>query len=139
VLSLQTGQPFTVTSGQDNSLSGVGADRPDIIGDPTRDSSRDPVREWFNIRAFTQNREGTFGTAGRNILIGPGLAQMDLSVVKDIPVREQIQLQFRAESFNLFNTPNFGLPSSSLTSGTYGRITSALAPRILQFGLKLRF
>jgi hypothetical protein len=139
VLSLQTGQPFTVTSGQDNSLSGVGADRPDIAGDPSRDPNRDPVREWFNTRAFVQNREGTFGAAGRNILIGPGLAQLDLSLVKDIPVREQMDVQFRAESFNLFNRPNFGLPSASLTSGTYGRITSALSPRILQFGLKLRF
>ena len=142
-LTLESGAPFSIVAGQDNSLSGVGSDRADLVGDPSRQArqepNRDPVREWFNTRAFAPNREGTFGTAGRNIVFGPGLANVDVAVAKYFPVTEALRVQFRSEFFNLFNRANFGLPSNSLTSGTYGRITAALDPRILQFGLKLQF
>ncbi len=144
VLSLQSGAPYSVNSGLDNSRSGVGADRSDLIGNTSRsarqDPNRDPVLEWFNTKAFAQNALGTFGTSGRNIIIGPGLANVDFSLAKDFILYRESRLQFRAEAFNLFNRPNFAGPrSDSLTSGTYGRLTSALDPRILQFALKLMF
>jgi hypothetical protein len=139
VLSLQSGAPFSIQAGRDNSLSGVGSDRADLVGDPSRSGGGDPLRKWFNTDAFAPNGPGTFGTSGRNILFAPGLANLDVSLVKNFRLREAATLQFRAESFNLFNHPNFGRPSNSLTSGTYGRITSAGEPRILQFALKLRF
>jgi hypothetical protein len=139
VLSLQTGQPFSVRSGQDNALSGIGLDRADLIGNPTRPAGVDPVRQWFNTKAFTQNAIGTFGNTGRNILIGPGLANVDFAALKNFTIFRESVLQFRAEFFNLFNHPNFGLPANRLTQSTYGRITTALDPRILQFGLKYRF
>jgi hypothetical protein len=122
----------------------VGLDRADLVGDISRsarqDPNRDPVREWFNTKAFAQNKPGTFGTAGRNIIPGPDLQNVDVTVSKMFPIRESVQLQFRSEFFNLLNRTNFVSPRSDrLTSGTFGRLTAAGDPRILQFGLKLRF
>jgi hypothetical protein len=144
VITLQTGAPINVLSGQDNSLSGVNADRPDLVGNPARSArsnpNADPVLQWFNTQAFVQNAIGTFGTTGRNALTGPGLADVDVALAKSIPLGwESTRLQFRAEAFNLANHANFNNPNATLTSGTYGRITTALDPRIMQFVLKLQF
>jgi len=136
---LQSGPPFSIASGRDNSLTDAGSNRADIVGDPTRPAEVDPVWQWFNTAAFVHNAEGTFGNSGRNILFGPGYANVDMAVTKNFVVWKESTIQFRFEAFNLFNRANFALPSSSLTSGTYGRITSAYDPRILQFGLKWRF
>lgn len=143
VFSAQSGQPFTVRAGQDNSLTGVGLDRADLIGDPSRsartDPNRDRVLEWFNTKAFAHSAPGTFGTSGRNNLFGAAIASVDMSVVKDFRFFRENSIQFRAEAFNLLNRANFNLPASQITQGTFGRITSAQDPRILQFALKLRF
>jgi hypothetical protein len=144
VLTLQSGAPINVLSGQDNSLSGVGSDRPDLVGNPARSARANPnadsVLQWFNTQAFVQNAIGTFGTTGRNVLTGPGLADVDIALAKTIPLGwESARLQFRAEAFNLLNHANFNNPNATLTSGTYGRITTALDPRIMQFVLKLQF
>ena len=144
---LESGRPFSVLSGRDNSMSGVGADFADLTGDTSRsarqDPNRDPVLEWFNTQAFVQNAEGTFGNSGRNIIFGPGHANVNLSVSKSFPIAflgEASRIQFRGEFFNLFNRVNLlSKRSESLTSGTYGRITSAADPRILQFALKWHF
>jgi hypothetical protein len=141
-MTLQSGAPFSVNTGRENSLVGYG-NRADLVGDPSRsaraDPNRDPVWEWFNTRAFAHNGPGTYGTSGRNIVFGPGLANVDMSVAKYFTFTERLQLQFRSEFFNLFNRANFNDPSNSITSATYGAITSAMDPRILQFGLKLMF
>ena len=143
-LTVQSGPPYSVLAGQDNSLTGIGADFADVSGGISRaarqDPGRDPVREWFNTRAFTQNATGTFGNAGRNIVIGPGLANLDFALSKNFIVYHESRIQFRTEFFNLFNHTNLNPPRSDrLTSGTYGRITSAFDPRILQFALKWNF
>jgi hypothetical protein len=118
----------------------VNLDRADLVGDITRPEGVDPVRQWYNTRAFAQNATGTFGNSGRNIVNGPGLIALNTMVSKTFPIYEQTSLQFRAEFFNLPNHPNFDSPrTDNLTSGTYGRLTVAQDPRILQFGLKLQF
>jgi hypothetical protein len=142
-LTLQSGAPFSVNSGRENSFVGYG-NRADLTGDPSRaartNPERDPVHEWFNTRAFAHNAPGTYGSSGRNILFGPGLANVDVSLAKYFPViGERLRLQLRGEAFNLFNRANFNDPDSSLASGTYGRILSAMDPRIMQLGLKLIF
>ena len=143
VVSAQSGQPFGVLAGQDNSLTGVGRDRADLIGDPSRtarvDPNRDPVLEWFNTKAFAHSAAGTFGTSGRNNLFGPMLASVDMSLMKDFRFYREYSVQFRAEAFNLLNRANFNLPANRITQGTFGRITSAQDPRILQFALKFKF
>jgi hypothetical protein len=145
ILSFQTGRPFTVAllSDLDNSntgrsILGFGAnDRPHVLRDPAL-SNPTPDR-WFDTSAFTVPPFGSFGNAGRNIVDGPGYQSVNLSVVKDTLLKEGLTLQFRAESFNLFNRPNLDLPDIFLGSPSFGRISSAQGQRHIQFGLKLLF
>ncbi|MEA2542538.1 MAG: hypothetical protein QOH35_3904 [Acidobacteriaceae bacterium] len=139
IASLQTGLPFTVLSGTDRSLSGVGNDYSDIVANPARPAGVSKVKEYFNTRAFVPATLGTFGNIGRNSLRGPGYADVDASIFKDLLQAERIHAQFRAEAFNTFNRANFSNPVSTVSSGTYGQITAANSPRVFQFGLKLLF
>jgi len=145
ILTLQSGRPFTVAllpeidnSGTGRSTLGFGAnDRPNLAGNPNL-SSRTPER-WFNTSAFVFPAPGTFGNAGRNILTGPGYQNLNASLVKNTALTERLNLQLRAEAFNLFNHPNLNLPDNFLGSPTFGRISSAREPRHIQFGVKLLF
>ena len=145
IVTLQTGRPFTVAllsdidnSGTGRSILGFGAnDRPNLVGNP--ELSNPTTSQWFNTAAFAFPAPGTFGDAGRNILEGPGFQSVNASLVKNTRFSERVNLQFRAEAFNLFNHPNFNLPDNFLGSPTFGRITSARDPRHVQFGLKLLF
>jgi hypothetical protein len=145
IVTLQSGRPFTVAllpeidnSNTGRSNLGFGAnDRPNIVGNP-RLEDRSPGK-WFNTAAFALPPRGSFGNAGRNILDGPGFQNVNASLVKNTRLREGMELQFRAEAFNLFNHPNFDLPDNFLGSPTFGQILSAQSPRHIQFGLKLLF
>ena len=139
IASIQTGLPFTVVSGTDRSLSGIGNDYADIAGTPARPAGVSKIKEYFNTAAFVPAATGTFGNVRRNSLRGPGYVNVDTSIFKDIFPGERIHAQFRAEAFNTFNRVNFSNPAASVSSGTYGQITSAGSPRVFQFGLKLLF
>lgn len=145
VVIAQSGFPFTVGSGRDNSFSGVNLDRADFTGGSALlaggRSRGDRVFRWFDTSKFTANAVGTFGNSGRNIVRGPGFFQADLGVVKNTPVNERVNLQFRAEAFNLLNNPNFRLPNSNAASAQFGRITQVVDDnqRIIQLALKLSF
>jgi hypothetical protein len=147
LLTLRSGLPFTVSSGIDNSLSGIGLDRADIIGSPSLAGGRSKaqqLQQWFNTQAFAQNALGTFGTSSRDLLNGPGFANIDFALVRAFSLgkgkqAESRALQFRGEFFNLFNRANFNNPTSSVTSSSFGRILGAGDPRIVQFGMKLVF
>jgi len=144
IVTWQSGVPFSVLSGVDHSFSGVGRDRADYVGgNATLDSGRphgELILQYFNTSVFTVNREGTFGNSGRNILRGPRYFNTDFSILKNTSISDGKSVQFRAEFFNAFNNVNFGLPNSTLSSGSqFGRITSAFDPRIVQFGLKFLF
>ena len=145
IVTLQSGRPFTVAllseidnSGTGRSILGFGAnDRPNVVGNP---NLSDPtLQRWFNTSAFAFPNPGTFGNAGRNIGNGPGYQNVNASLVKNTAITEQVNLQLRAEFFNLFNHPNFNLPDSFLGSPTFGVISSARDPRHIQFGVKLLF
>lgn len=143
IFTLRGGQPFTVLSGVDNSTSGIGKDRADLIGNPNLPKGRGhaaEVKAYFNTAAFTANALGTYGNTSRMFLTGPGYSDFDLAITRSfripIKMREQDRLQFRAESFNLANRVNFANPSATVSSKSDGTITSAQDPRILQFGLK---
>jgi hypothetical protein len=139
ITSLYSGLPFTVVSGTDRSLSGVGNDYADLIGNPARTIGSNTISQWFNTAAFAPAALGTFGTSGRNILRGPGYFDIDASLFKEFIFTERWRLQFRAETFNLQNRANFQNPTASVSSGTFGRITAAYDPRVMQFALKLFF
>jgi hypothetical protein len=143
LLTWHDGFPFSIMSGRDNSFSGVGADRADYIGGnatlPTGRAHGQLISEYFNVAAFVPNAVGTFGNSGKNILRGPGFFNTDFSLIKDFRVTERTAVQFRSEFFNVFNNVNFSQPQNILTSSSFGKITAASDPRILQFALKLTF
>jgi hypothetical protein len=144
IVTFQTGFPFTVLANQDFSNTGSLSPRPDRTCNGTGPQT---VADWFNTNCFTTDAlsqslaNGTprFGNSGKNILYGPGIQQWDVSVIKRNPLTEKLNLEFRAEFFNLFNHPNFGSPGSTIGTSTAGQITSAGTPRDIQFGLKLKF
>jgi outer membrane receptor protein involved in Fe transport len=142
IFTAQSGLPHTPTL--QSSVSNAGGSRPDLLGDPRLDN---PTRDrWFNT-SFDESgavwgipQQFTFGNAGRNILRGPGRVNLDLSLFKDIAITERVSLQYRAEFFNLFNTPQFGLPNDSIGNANAGTITSIVGnPRQVQMGLRLAF
>ncbi len=98
----------------------------------------DPTSQWFTTGVF-RTAKGTFGNVGRNTLYGPGTFNVDFSLHKTIPITEKLKLQYRAEFFNIANHPILGNPGTTVTSGGFGRITSAGAPRVIQMALKLNF
>jgi hypothetical protein len=141
IVTARTGQPFTPTLG--TSTANTGAPRPDRLRDGNLPSDQRTITAWFDKTAFAQPALYRFGNAGRNILIAPGAVNLDASVFKDFPLRvlgEQGQLQFRAESFNALNHPQFGTPNSRVDLAQGGTITGLSANmREVQFGLKLMF
>jgi outer membrane receptor protein involved in Fe transport len=142
ILVLQSGTPFTAVSGVDNARSGTGGQRVDVIGDPDLPSGRsrsEQIVEWFNTAAFTTNALGTFGNAGRNSLRGPGYRTVDLGLHKNFQVTPDVRIQYRFEAFNALNFVNLNLPNANRSAGTFGRITSAGEPRILQMALRVSF
>jgi hypothetical protein len=97
------------------------------------------VASYFDISKFVPNAIGSFGNSGKNMLRGPNYFNTDVALLKVTNLSNRVGLQFRAEFFNIFNNVNFNAPISNVSSPQFGRITSALDPRILQFGVKLLF
>jgi hypothetical protein len=142
LITAASGLPVYVISGRDFSLTGVGFDRPDLIGNVTlsHPSKADMLARYFNTAAFVANQPGHYGSAGRNLFSGPGLFNTDLSLVKRFPISEKFgALQFRSEFFNALNRANFGQPDGNLINQTFGRIQTAADPRVLQFALRYQF
>lgn len=148
IVSHNSPTPFTVydstnVSLQANSppISGYPASRPNLIGDPN--TGPHTVQQWIGTAAFQRlnpvTQAGQFGNAGRNIARGPAFTDVDASLVRNFTVREGINLEFRAESFNIANHANFSLPVADLNSPNFGQILSANSPRLMQFALKLLF
>jgi len=137
----QSGFPVTITSGDERSATGIGNDNADLVGgDPHLDPNRprkDVIAQYFNTSAFALAKLGTFGSAGRGILRGPGTFNVDWAAMKNFHITERFRLQYRAEFFNLFNTPQFNNPQRSFSDSRFGRITGARAPRIIQMALKM--
>jgi len=133
--ALRSGLPYTVTTSGGITNAG-GADRPNRLGEGTLPSDQRTIDRWFDLAAFAVQPQYTYGNSGRNILFGPGLKNLDLSLSKSFAIAEGKRLQFRAESFNFTNTPAFGQPGTTLNGAGVGQITSAGEPRRIQFGLK---
>jgi outer membrane receptor protein involved in Fe transport len=143
IVTLQSGQPMTITSGQDRNLDGLTTDRADLVGDPTLASGRprdEQVEAWFNVAAFAQPAIGADGTAGRNIVEGPGIRNVDLGLFRDVGLGGNRMLQFRAEATNAFNFVNLNNPGLSLNApATFGKIRTARDMRRIQLGARLSF
>ena len=150
-----SGAALNVIDGADVSLTGLngganasgGTDRPNVIGDWHLDNPT--IAKWFNTGAFSKpcsatvqqpcQTPGTFGNSGRNTLRGPTNWVFDTGVARTFPIQERYKLDVRFEAFNLFNHARFNIPNLSTTAGTFGQITSARDPRILQVAMKISF
>jgi hypothetical protein len=138
VLQAQTGLPFTPQLANTTVNTGT-ASRPDRIASGDLSSGQN-IHHWFDQTAFTTPAQFVYGNAGRDILFGPGRTNVDASLFKDFRPVERMTVQFRAESFNLFNHPQFGQPNATIGSGAVGTITSTVGnPRQMQVALKLMF
>jgi hypothetical protein len=168
VVTLQTGIPFDITDGGDRSLTGAGDDRPDYIGgqvqfvDPrsnafqtstngyqnayfngtdggTGSADKNPFFHRVGTGGSVAKGAGRYGNFGRNVFHGPGTLNTDIRLQKRIRITEGQSLLFRAEAFNLFNHTQFFNPNSSINSTTFGRVTTARDPRLMQLELQYRF
>jgi hypothetical protein len=145
ILTIQSGAPFTVNlssaAGQDVAhiglVSGNNIERPNLISNPN--NGPHSAAEWFNTAAFVLPAQNAFGNAGRNVVTGPGLESLDLSLQKEGAIHERLKLQFRLDCYNSLNHANFDLPGRIFGAANFGVITSAEDPRELQFALKLMF
>jgi hypothetical protein len=97
------------------------------------------VLRWFDTTVYAPNALGTFGTSPRNALRGPGYKNVDLGVHKNFATGGHTELQVRIEAFNVFNWVNLGTPVTAQNSGNFGRITTALDPRIMQLAMRWQF
>jgi hypothetical protein len=152
IATVMSGTPFTVFDSNDVSdqgsapeITGFSANRPNLVPGQNPNAGPRTTTAWLNRAAF-QNITADpnspvqqFGTAGRNIAQGPGYANWDFSLFKNIPVTEGKELQFRAEFFNILNHTNFRLPDSDISSPTFNFILAAQDPRLIQLALKFVF
>ena len=140
ILTLQSGPPLgLVTQVNNTNAFNPGSQRVNVLRDPSLPNDQRSINGWFDTTAVAQPPQFTFGNAGRAILESPGLANINLSLLKNFVFTERWNLQFRAEAFNAFNRANFNDPGRALGSPTFGIINSADDPRNLQLGLKLQF
>jgi len=149
ITTAQSGFPFTVVVPVDIARIGVASSRATVVGDPNLSGGERTPARWFNTAAFlpaSQMTPGRFGTSGRNLMRGPGFQNWDISLIKRFALRERLDLEFRAESFNTFNHTNFTSINTSVafdasgnpTAG-FGSVNASGPGRSLEFGLKLRF
>jgi hypothetical protein len=139
VSSYQTGLPFTPILSFDPTNTGATA-HPNIVAGAAFYPSNQDRSDWFNSSAFIAPAAYTYGNAGRNILRGPNTFNNDIGLLRSGTFKERFNLQFSAQAFNVFNTPQFGLPNNKVGVSTTGVITTVVTPeRQLQLGLHLTF
>jgi hypothetical protein len=147
ILTLQTGTPVIITQNQNNTGLGSAGQRPNnngVSAEKTGGTTDERIAEWFNTSVFSFAPAFTFGNVSRTLpdVRNPGIRNLDVSLFKNFRFTERHNLQFRAEAFNLTNTPQFGPPGSQLGGANFGVITgyaNGQAPRQVQLALKLQF
>ncbi len=139
ISTMQTGQPITVTLNFDNANTGT-------TNWPNRLASGKPsnqnINNWIDAAAFAFPAAFTFGNAGRNTMIGPGFFSTDISLHRNFGLKltDRSRIEFRAEAFNLFNTPQFGNPNATLGNPAFGTVGgTARSNRQMQLGLRMLF
>jgi hypothetical protein len=138
IVVLRSGRPFTPTISRDVANTGIGGQRPIRIGSGKLDNPT--IAQWFDKTAFTLPANFTYGNSGGNILREDRFKNLDLSLFKQFQFNERTRLQFRAEAFNLTNSPSFSAPGSNIDLASGGIVTSTISTsRNVQFGLKLYF
>ena len=128
---------MTVTTSSDIALTGIGSQHVrQIQGNPYGDKS---INNYLTPAAFALPATGAYGDGGSGTVAGPGTWQFDAAVSRTFQLRETQRLEFRAEAFNVTNAFRMNNPGTVLNSNTFGQVTSAQDPRIMQFALKYFF
>jgi len=146
ILTYQTGFPIRILSGDDTELTTSDGDfepvgQPNITG-PVHFSKPTPKNNFtfFDPTVFQDSAPGTFGNSSRVLCCGPSISQTDISIVKKTPIGERFNTEFRAEFYNMFNHTQFLTPDGNFShTATFGTVTNARDPRLIQFGLKILF
>jgi outer membrane receptor protein involved in Fe transport len=140
-VTLESGVPVAVTQATNfNAFAGFGVQRPNLVGDPALPADQRSETRWFNTAAFAVAPQFTIGSASRNPIRGPSYRDVDVAVMRRIPVAGRARaLEVRAEIFNLFNTVNLGAPNAIAGAANFGTITTAFDPRVVQLALKFLF
>jgi hypothetical protein len=151
IARLTSGMPVTLVNYGDNSLLGAepnginnfGVDEPDVAKGPLAlNSNPRNGQSYFNTALFSDNALGTPGTASRRYFYGPGMVNFDMALLKNLKLSEVRSVQLRLEAFNVFNHAQFFGPQAvdgNISSGTFGQVVSAAAPRLVQLGAKFTF
>jgi hypothetical protein len=139
VLTFRTGLPLTIGETPDTSNAGSLAPRPNAIRDGNLPRGERGPDLWFDPNAFQRQAPNTFGNAGVGTITDPGIANIDFAMQKKFRITERTQMEFRAEAFNLFNTPLFQGVGRTLGNPTFGKVTSSQYEREIQMGLKIYF
>jgi carboxypeptidase family protein len=140
LVTLQSGVPLAITQTTNfNAAFGFGTQRPNLAGDPTLPSDERSPTQWFNTAAFSIAPAFTIGSASRNPVRGPSYRNVDLALLRRVPIGATRGVEIRAEVFNLLNTPNLGSPGATAGTSAFGTITTAFDPRVVQLALKFVF
>ena len=140
VLTLQSGVPVAVTQATNlNAFAGFGTQRPNLVGDASLPDGERSVGRWFNTAAFAIAPQFTLGSSSRNPVRGPAYRNLDVALIRRVPLPTGLSLELRAEAFNLSNTPALGAPNGVFGSAAFGTITTAGDPRVIQLAVKLLF
>jgi hypothetical protein len=136
---VQAGDAVPVTQATNNlSAFGYAVQRPNRTGDPNNFAGRS-ASQWFDKSMFSAAGPFIIGNSSRNPVRGPGLQEADVMIGKTFRITERMHLEFRAEVFNISNTPPLNDPNGSFGSAAFGTITSAGNPRDFEFAGKIRF
>lgn len=142
LFQFEDGQPFTIHTGTDNLVNSYYGSRPDLTGHPRLSAHRSRTAEmaqWFNTSAFTDPGIGVAGDLGVNTLRGPGVKNVNASLIRSFQMGDYARFEFHFDTFNSFNWVNLGGPNSTMNSPQFGQITSARGMRQIQMGGKISF
>lgn len=149
IITYQTGFPIRIQSGDDTELTTSDGDF-EVVGQPSivapvrflnpHNATANGQHPWFTASSFVDSALGTFGNSPRSLCCGPGISQSDISIAKKTAISEKVNTEFVAQFFNTFNHTQFLTPDGNFShTATFGTVTSARDPRVLQFGLKFLF
>jgi hypothetical protein len=138
IVNARSGSRLTVTTGRDNSFTGIANQRVNQVSDDVY--GEHSLTSYLNRAAFEQPANGTFGNHERNSLVGPAFWKIDVALSRLFTLGAAQTVEVRIESFNVLNHFNWGNPTTNFSQATFGRIQSQAGdPRIMQFGIKYGF
>ncbi len=140
VVTLQSGVPLAIAqTTNNNAFAGFGSQRPNLTGDPELPADERTTSRWFNTSAFSAAPQFSIGSSTRNPVRGPAYRNLDLAIVRRVPLPGRAAIELRGEVFNATNTPALGAPNTTVGAAAFGSITSAGDPRVVQLAVKVLF